>query len=148
LVFDEICYFVYHCEKCGERYNYQYENYIDEDYMEADAVTKWCKSCHTNHLKNNFTNWASGDEKIDNFIKKKQLNVKTSYDLIFEWIPYNELIEINEMGKGGFSVAIWKEGPLHYNIIEKEWIRNSYNEVVLKRLSNSQNLTDEFLSEV
>ncbi|EXX76903.1 Ste11p [Rhizophagus irregularis DAOM 197198w] len=111
-----------------------------------DLARKWCKSCHINQLKDNFINWTSGDEKIDNFIQKKQLNVMTSFDLIFEWIPYNELIEIKEIGKGELSTAIWKEGPLYYDNFEKEWMRNSYKKVVLKCLSNSQNLTDEFLN--
>jgi multisubunit Na+/H+ antiporter MnhE subunit len=62
----------------------------------------------------------------------KQLNNKTSYDLIFEWIPYNEFIEVKEIGKGGFSVAIWKKGSLHNDIIEREWMRKSYRKVVLK----------------
>ncbi|RGB35684.1 kinase-like domain-containing protein, partial [Rhizophagus diaphanus] len=70
----------------------------------------------------------------------------TSFDIIFEWIPYDELIKIKEIGKSGLSTAIWREGPLYYDRIEKEWMRNSYNKVVLKYLSNSQNLTDEFLS--
>ncbi|GBB87752.1 hypothetical protein RclHR1_14240001 [Rhizophagus clarus] len=90
----------------------------------------------------------NGNEKIDNFIQQRQLNIKTSFDLIFEWIPFNEFIEIKEILKGGFSVAIWKEGPLRYKIIEKEWMRKSYKKVVLKYLFNLQNITDEFLNEI
>ncbi|GBB94225.1 hypothetical protein RclHR1_23130002 [Rhizophagus clarus] len=117
---------------------------------ESDQMNNWCKSCHINYLKDNFTNWTSGNEMIDNFIQKKQLNLKTSYDLIFEWIPYNELTEIEEIGKGGigkFHVAIWKEGPLCYDTFEKEWIR-PYTEIILKYLSGSENLTDDSLSEI
>ncbi|GBC13735.2 kinase-like domain-containing protein [Rhizophagus irregularis DAOM 181602=DAOM 197198] len=139
-------YFVFYCEKCGIRYDYHLKDYNSEYNLEMDLARKWCKSCHINQLKDNFINWTSGDEKIDNFIQKKQLNVMTSFDLIFEWIPYNELIEIKEIGKGELSTAIWKEGPLYYDNFEKEWMRNSYKKVVLKCLSNSQNLTDEFLN--
>ncbi|CAB5379103.1 unnamed protein product [Rhizophagus irregularis] len=127
-------YLASYCKKCGERYG----NYHDG---------KWCKSCHINHFKDNFINWTSGDEKIDNFIQKKQLNIKGRYDLIFEWISYNELVEIKEIGKG-FCVAIWKEGPLYFVNIRKEWIRDSYKGVVLKYLSNPQDFTDEFFNEV
>ncbi|CAB4440472.1 unnamed protein product [Rhizophagus irregularis] len=123
-------YFDKYCQKCG--------NKIDYD--------KWCKSCHVNYLKNNFTNWTSRNEIIDNFIQMKQLNVKKISDLIFEWIPYNELVEIKEIGKSGFSVAVWKEGPLYYDVVEKEWMKES-EKVVLKYLSNIQNITDEFLNE-
>ncbi|GBB94059.1 hypothetical protein RclHR1_22840001 [Rhizophagus clarus] len=136
-----------YCKKCGDKYEYDREDYKGYGHYRDDDEYKWCKSCHINHLKNNFTNWASGNEKIDNFIQQRQLNIKTSFDLIFEWIPFNEFIEIREILKGGFSVAIWKEGPLRYKIIEKEWMRKSYKKVVLKYLSNLQNTTDEFLNE-
>ncbi|GBC02162.1 hypothetical protein RclHR1_04490008 [Rhizophagus clarus] len=147
LVFSKESFESFCCKKCGDIYKYDYEDYKDYYYQDKDKEYKWCKSCHINHLKNNFTNWASGNEKIDNFIQQKQVNIKTSFDLIFEWIPFNEFIEIKEIGKGGFSVAIWKEGPLCYNIIEKEWMKKSYKNVVLKYLSNLQNITDELLNE-
>jgi hypothetical protein len=34
-------------------------------------------------------NWASGNEKIDDFIQEKQLEVIKYNDIIFEWIPYS-----------------------------------------------------------
>ncbi|GBB92637.1 hypothetical protein RclHR1_20390002 [Rhizophagus clarus] len=143
-----------YCKKCGDKYIYYYKSGKDSSHLikynvhrGKDEKYKWCKSCHINHLKNNFTKWASGNEKIDNFIRQRQLNIETSFDLIFEWIPFNEFIEIKEIGKAGFSVAIWKEGPLRYKIIEKEWMRRSYKKVVLKYLFNLQNITDEFLNE-
>ncbi|UZO09603.1 uncharacterized protein OCT59_029820 [Rhizophagus irregularis] len=43
------------CGKCGKKY--------------ADMTNKWCKSCQINHLKNNFTNWTSKNEKIVSFNK-------------------------------------------------------------------------------
>ncbi len=54
-----------YCEVCYEKY--------------TDVAYNWCKPCHINYLKNNFTSWTSGNEKIDDFIQKMQ----------FEWIPYN-----------------------------------------------------------
>ncbi|GBC02165.1 hypothetical protein RclHR1_04490011 [Rhizophagus clarus] len=144
LVFSKENFERYNCKKCGDKYEYDYKDYKDSGQCYNDRENKWCKSCHINHLKNNFANWASGNEKIDNFIQQKQLNIKTSYDLIFEWIPFNEFIEIR---KGESSVAVWKEGPLCYDIIEKEWMKESSKKVVLKYL-NSENITDEFLSEV
>ncbi|GBB99296.1 hypothetical protein RclHR1_34790001 [Rhizophagus clarus] len=150
LVFSKAEFESRYCKKCGDKYEYDREDYKDYRQYLEDEKYKWCKSCHINHLENNFTNQASGNEKIEkinNFIQQRQLNIKTSFDLIFEWIPFNEFIEIKEIGKAGFSVAIWKEGPLHYKIIEKEWMRKSYRKVVLKYLSNLQNITDEFLNE-
>ncbi|CAB4440474.1 unnamed protein product [Rhizophagus irregularis] len=110
--------YFYYCKRCGEQYKYIRDDYENHYRYKIDEDHKWCKSCHVNYLKNNFTNWTSGNEIIDNFIQMKQLNIKTSYDLIFDWIPYNELVEIKEIGK-----------------------------VVLKYLSDSQNITDESLNE-
>jgi hypothetical protein len=57
----------YFCEKCGD----QYTNIGD----------KWCKTCLTNDLKNNFVNRTSGNKEIDKFIQKIQLKIdlKTNF---------------------------------------------------------------------
>ncbi|GBC39080.2 kinase-like domain-containing protein [Rhizophagus irregularis DAOM 181602=DAOM 197198] len=44
----------------------------------------------------------------------------------------------------GLATAIWKEGSLHYCV--NEWIRISYEKVVLKFLYDSQNISDEFIN--
>jgi hypothetical protein len=49
----------YYCKICGNKYEYN----------------KLCESCQINQLKNDFTNWTSGNEKIDKFIQKKQLKL-------------------------------------------------------------------------
>ncbi|GBB91160.1 hypothetical protein RclHR1_01830019 [Rhizophagus clarus] len=81
LVFDE-WYSYYCCIDCGIKYE--------------DIMTKWCKPCQINYLKDNFTNWTSGNEKIDEFIQKMQLKNNCYDDKIFEWIPFYKFIEINE----------------------------------------------------
>ena len=123
-----------YCEKCGEKY-------IDEQ----------CKPCQISYLKQNFSNWTSENEKIDNFIREMQLKFNNYDVLIFEWIPYNQLNSIKEISKNDFSylVATWKDGPLYrYNDYNKKWIREPYKDVVLKYLPNSQSITEEFLNEV
>src|SRR5256885_13003307 len=110
-----------HCAKCDKSY--------------TDIPYKWCKPCQINHLKENFTNWTSGNEKIDNFIQEIQLKIDDLEDIIFEWIPYNQFSDIKEIGKGGFATvysAIWKNGQLKYNTMSKEYIRNSNHKVALK----------------
>jgi hypothetical protein len=132
LVFD-YGYLEYYCEKCGN-----------------ESGKMWCKQCHINQLKSNFASWTSGNEKIDDFIQKMQLKINTYDDVIFEWIPYNELVEINEINENdGFATAIWKEGPLSYKRYEKKWIRKSCGKkVYLKYLHNSQDITDALLNMV
>jgi hypothetical protein len=34
-------------------------------------------------------NWASGNEKIDDFIQEKKSKIKDHNDIVFEWIPYS-----------------------------------------------------------
>ena len=122
------------CEYCGEIY--------------TETGLKWCKPCETNKFKKNFTNWTSGNEKIDDFIQEMQLKFEYNGSL-FEWIQYNQFDKIKEVGKGGFATvysAIWKNGSLHYNKIKKEWIRKSNQKVALKCLYN--NSITSFLNKV
>ena len=112
---------------------------------------KWCNSCQINYLKQNFTNWTSGNEKIDNLIQEMQLKINSYDDIIFEWIPYNQFNDIKEIGNDGFAKiysAIWKDGPLQYNRHEKKYTRKQDERFALKCLYNSQNFTGEFLNKV
>src|SRR4051794_35609086 len=131
-----------YCEKCGELHT----NVPDE-------LHAWCKPCLINDLKKNFTNWTSGNEKLDNFIQEMQLKINDWYDIIFEWIPYDQF-NVNDLqivGKGAFATvysATWKDGRLIYDYDKKEWIREPDVKVALKFLRNLQTITDEFLNEV
>ena len=107
------------------------------------------QTIYLNYLRTNFTNRTSRNEKIDNIIQEIQLKTDNPTDIIYEWIPYDQFSDIKEIGKGGFATvysAIWKDGPLYY--ANNKYKRNSNMKVALKCLSNSQNLTDEFLNEV
>ena len=71
-------------------------------------------------------------------------------DIVFEWIPYNQLDNIKKISKGDFATiysAIWGDDPLYYD----ENIYTAYmpkKTVVLKCIHNSQNISNEFLNEV
>ena len=125
-----------YCEKCDKIYtNLEY---------------KWCKPCQIDYLKKNLT---SGNEKINKFIQEMQLKINNYYDVVSEWIPYNQFENIKEIGKDGFATiysAIWKDGPLYYNEYKKIYRRNLRNQdqKVLLKYFNSQNITDEFFNEV
>jgi serine/threonine protein kinase len=122
-----------YCKTCIEKY--------------TDIKHRWCKLCQIDYLRRYFTNW-SGNEKSDEFIQEMQLKINKPNDMLFEWIPYNQFMIIEEVGKGGFAtvyLAKWKNGLLHY---DKKWKRGSDKEVALKCLYESQNVTDEFLNEV
>src|SRR5437762_5035114 len=90
------------CVKCGKLYK-------------VVIYEKWCKPCQINYLKENFTNWTSGNEKIDNFIQETQLKIDKPNSIIFEWIPYNESRYINEINKYDFYIIyseMWNDGRL------------------------------------
>jgi hypothetical protein len=125
-------YFCYYCKKCGDKF--------------ANSLNKWCKSCRINQLKS-LTNWTSKNEIIDNFIQEKQLKYY-GFGIIFEWIPYDELIDIGEIEDKCLTTAIWKEGPLRYDKDKKEWVRTSYERVCLIYLHNLQDIDDEFIIKV
>src|SRR4051812_23631410 len=95
------------CEKCGGQYG-----------SELNAEYEWCKPCQIKYSKENFTNWTSGNEKIDDLIQEMQSKINNPSDIVFEWIPYNQFNNIIEERKGDFATvysAIWKNGPLSYS---------------------------------
>ncbi|CAB5338456.1 unnamed protein product [Rhizophagus irregularis] len=101
-------------------------------------------------LVQNYTaNWTSGNEKIDNFIQERQLKINYyCYNIVVEWIPYNQFNEIKKTGKNRFITvysAIWKDGPLYYN---EQYTRDSNKKVALKCLHNSQESIDSLINEV
>ncbi|EXX74255.1 kinase-like domain-containing protein [Rhizophagus irregularis DAOM 181602=DAOM 197198] len=100
-----------------------------------------------NRLKNDFADWTSGNEKIDDFIKKMQLKLNEYGDMIFEWIPYNKFIDVKEIENSVFATAIWKDGPLYYSKIRRNYKRESDEKILLKYLYNSQNINHAFLNE-
>jgi hypothetical protein len=122
-----------YCENCNE--------------VHTNIKYKWCKPCQTNSLKLNF----SKNEIINGLILEMQLKTNNPFDVVFEWIPFNQFNNIKEIGKDDFDIvysAVWKDGPLYYN--GKKWKRKSNTKVALKCLlySNSQNNIYEFLNQV
>ena len=82
-----------------------------------------------------------------------QLKINKYNDIVFEWIPYNQLKNIKKVGRDSFAItylAIWKDGPLYYNkhMDTENYIRLSNEKVTLKCIHNSQDVTVEVLREV
>ncbi|EXX76250.1 hypothetical protein RirG_034880 [Rhizophagus irregularis DAOM 197198w] len=111
----------------------------------------WCKNCDVINLKENFHNWTSENTKIDEFIKYTQLNAKSCMDCL-EWIEFDHFDLIENINKrGAFSSiysAVWMEGP-RWNLDEEAeiWTRSGPIKVILKRLNNSQNMSQEFVNQ-
>src|ERR1043166_5942286 len=69
-------------------------------------ATFYCEYCVRKYLKAN-SNWTSGNDNIDNLIKKCQMETLMP-DMIIEWIPYryddfDNLQNIKYLTSGGFS---------------------------------------------
>ncbi|GBC39349.2 kinase-like domain-containing protein [Rhizophagus irregularis DAOM 181602=DAOM 197198] len=122
------------CDQCGR-------------YMHLE----WCRSCQIDNLRNNFTN-PNGNKIVDDLIQEMQSKIESPWNIIFEWIPYNQFNDIKELNKDNIVTvlsATWKDGPIEYNDNKKIYERNPNKKVTLKCLfNNSQNISNEFLNEV
>jgi hypothetical protein len=122
------------------------------DCQRQRTTVAWCKSCDIAILRENFSNWISRNSKIDEFIKHTQLNANESTDYL-EWIEYDQFDMVKNIKKrGAFSSiysAMWMEGPRWKLDEEAEvWTRNGPIKVILKRLDNSQNMSQDFINQV
>jgi hypothetical protein len=112
---------------------------------------KWCQPCNAKRFKDNFKNWTSGNNDIDEFIQQSQLNaVHVSTNL--EWISFENFRDITYITRGGFGKiysAEWHEGRiLSWDIENQKWERRGGIKVALKSLDNSSCISTEFLNEV
>ncbi|RIB27156.1 kinase-like domain-containing protein [Gigaspora rosea] len=76
-----------------------------DEYNMSEA---WCQSCDPDIA----TRWTSRNKEIDEFIKKFQLKT-VQYIEAIEWIPFDRLSDIKEIGKGEFGSvysATWLDG--------------------------------------
>ncbi|GES87538.1 kinase-like domain-containing protein [Rhizophagus clarus] len=124
------------CKECGQK-NTGYE---------------WCKECNAKHFQQNFKNWTSGNDDIDNVIQGTQLSAIYNHGVL-EWIPYNKFYDIEYIAKGGFGKvfkAKWIDGYIwSWDNKIKNWERMDFNRyVALKSLYNSENVTSEFINEI
>jgi hypothetical protein len=122
-----------YCEGCEKEY--------------TKAKYRWCDQCQTNYLKLNFTNWTSGNKKIDNFIQEKQLKCGYIFSSpLFQWIPYNNFYNIKEIGKNEFDTVY--SAILEIDLLRYSYDRKMLRMVVLKQIHDSQNMINDFLKEV
>ncbi|RIA91077.1 kinase-like domain-containing protein [Glomus cerebriforme] len=113
-------------------------------------ATLFCEFCVRTYLKNNFSNWSSGNNDIDNLIQQCQIETISTNNII-EWIPYNNLQDIKYMTKGGCSeiyTAIWINGRFNeWDSKEKQLRRGGSIKVILKKLENIENANRSWIDE-
>ncbi|GES87718.1 kinase-like domain-containing protein [Rhizophagus clarus] len=113
---------------------------------------EWCKACNVNHFRQNFKNWTSGNDDIDEFIRNAQLSAK-SHHRISEWIPYERFYNVKFIASGGFGKiysANWIDGYIiKWSNKIQNWEREGHQmTVALKSLNNSEDVTQEFIREI
>ena len=87
--------------------------------------------------------FTSGNREIDKIIHEAQCKTR-HYDDNLEWIPYDRFQDLKLIGEGGFAKiysATWLNGD---NRIK----RNGPIIVALKKLKNSNSMTEAFINEV
>src|SRR3954452_8810988 len=65
---------------------------ICENCSQECLATLYCELCVKNYLKANFSNWTSGNDNIDNLIKKCQMETLDP-EKVIEWILYNNNLQ-------------------------------------------------------
>ncbi len=114
-------------------------------------ATLYCEHCIRYYLEANFLNWTSGNLNIDNLIQRCQMDSYTPSKII-EWIPYNNLQNIEYLTQGGFSEiysAEWINGGyFEWNPKEKKLKRFGTEKVILKTLKNVESANRSWFDEV
>ncbi|POG81067.1 kinase-like domain-containing protein [Rhizophagus irregularis DAOM 181602=DAOM 197198] len=116
------------------------------------TAVAWCKNCDIAFFKENFCRWTSGNSKIDEFIRHTQLNASENMDYL-ECIEFDQFDLVENINKQGAFIsiysAIWMEGP-RWSVDEEAevWNRKGPIKVALKRLDNSQNMSQEFINQL
>ncbi|PKY56303.1 kinase-like protein [Rhizophagus irregularis] len=128
----------------------------DKKYNEiCEQCDRFGIRCNVNHFKQNFNNWTSGNNCIDEFIVETQIcsHIVIGESYALEWIPYDKFYDIKFIAKGGFGKvyrANWIDGHMNkWDINNQSWNRNNQNEfVALKSINDSKNVTLEFMNEI
>ncbi|CAG8775933.1 25377_t:CDS:1, partial [Gigaspora rosea] len=119
-------------ENTGEKRKCEYCN------NQVIAIT-YCESCIRDYLKRNFSEWTTGNVKIDKLIQECQINSVSPSD-VFEWIPFENFKNLEFKEQSIFSsiyVATWNDGPFTEWDAKKQVLkRNSEKIYVLKSLMN------------
>jgi len=124
---------------------------ICENCHEECLATLYCEHCIRNYLKAKFTNWTSGNDSIDDLVRKCQLQSLLPSKII-EWIPYQNLQNVKYLTKGGCSeiyLARWIDGAYDkWDSKEKQLKRWGTHVVILKKLENVESANRNWFDEV
>ena len=110
----------------------------------------WCKKCDPRGI---IEGWTSKNPSIDKFIKDTIYNARR-HDRYLEWIPFYRFEDIKPICEGEFSKvysATWiGKANYEYGYYYPSWkkLDSKPIEVALKRLNESQNISENHLNKV
>ncbi|CAG8709304.1 4214_t:CDS:2, partial [Acaulospora morrowiae] len=103
---------------------------------------------------NEWKNWTSGSDEVDEFIHEIQRNANESREFI-EWIPYDKFKNVEYVARGGFgsvSKAVWTEGYVKWwDCKRKIWKRSgedSWDGYEVACLKSLDHFSKEFFQEI
>ncbi|RHZ57832.1 hypothetical protein Glove_383g22 [Diversispora epigaea] len=89
--------------------------------------------------------WTSGNYDVDKIIQMTQSDEDADEWEIWRWIDYSKLKNIEYLAEGGFG-SIWKAEWI--DMPEEVFEFYKSNQIALKKLKNSQEISSEFLKEL
>ncbi|GBB99328.1 hypothetical protein RclHR1_03490010 [Rhizophagus clarus] len=115
------------CNKCGN----QFTNH------------NWCCECEFQAFKEDFPNWTSGNEDLDELIRDSQINA-TNYDEYFEWIDYNQFKDKTCIIQGSYCeiyTATWLDGIREVWDNEfQQWVRTKDAQIILREFRSESTI--------
>jgi hypothetical protein len=109
-----------------------------------DKCKKCNYSCNAIYFLQNFNNWTSGNNDIDEFIQDTQLSAHKTSEISYalEWLPFDKFQNIKYIATNEFGNifrANWIDGYIYeLNEYNQNWKRKGQNMFVnLKSLSNN-----------
>ncbi|RHZ89440.1 hypothetical protein Glove_14g34 [Diversispora epigaea] len=113
-----------------------------------------CYNCENLNIKNNTCSncnfieppkWTSGNNEIDKIIQMTQSDDNVKEWEIWRWINYSKFKNIKYLAEGGFG-TIWKAEWIDMPKELFEFYKT--NQIALKKLKDSQEISSEFLKEL
>ncbi|WNE41375.1 MAG: Serine/threonine-protein kinase PknD [Mycoplasmataceae bacterium] len=126
---------------------------ICKEYLEQKEVNGFCLNCNQINNSPNFCQPCASRKEVESFIEKYKIESESiNIDEILQWIPYNNLRNIEYLAEGGFG-KVYKSNWIYFkdgyydNIFEEDRKRIN-KKVVLKILNDSRDIKEDFLKEI
>ncbi|RHZ57827.1 hypothetical protein Glove_383g11 [Diversispora epigaea] len=133
---------------------YFYRNEISYVKKKQNKLEHQCIKCENLNQLNNACSdckliktpkWTSGNYDVDKIIQMTQSDEDADEWEIWRWIDYSKLKNIEYLAEGGFG-SIWKAEWI--DMPEEVFEFYKSNQIALKKLKNSQEISSEFLKEL